>query len=261
MAELTIQIVTEQREGLLIELGEILNKYHYKLIRQRMVRDPQGYCLSLDICGPEGFETALEDAIAGHPRVLSFESNHDPASHDTPASLHNAPSPSVERPAAVTPAPPATAELVEAAANRAEIERVLPHVAKDYPHVMPWLINLSQSVRREEHKQTMFLAGKRTGVWVFKRDYALGSQLALEDATKRIVVPALQALVHVDLRDSRLYLKDNDLCRPAAPTGCPFFRGFIEGLLNNALEDPRFYVRESGCCSTGAPECVLEISG
>jgi hypothetical protein len=256
MADLTVRIVSERRDGLLIEIGRVVTRHGYRLLRQQMVRDPQGVSLRLELRGPEEDQLGLEEAIAVHPRVLGFESEHgtaepDAGKRDTPA--RRMPEAPVAKP---RPAPSGR----PAVANRDEVERVLPQMARDYPKITPWILNLGQSVSNDEHAASLHLAGTRTGIWVFKRDYSRGAKLSLSDATKRIITPALQALVKVERSGERIYIKGSPICSPGKPSGCPFFRGFVEALLGEATDSHSVFVRESSCCGTGAPDCVLEVS-
>ena len=104
------------------------------------------------------------------------------------------------------------------------------------------------------------LAGRRTGAWVFKRDFSLGARLALADAVKRIALPALRALVTVDQHDHQLHVRGCPLCQPGSPSGGRFFTGFIEGLLAESMDAQAVFVRETSCHSQGAAVCVFEIS-
>ena len=52
MAELEVRVVSERREGLLVELGRVVTEYGHVLVRQRLVPDAQGACLTLILRGP-----------------------------------------------------------------------------------------------------------------------------------------------------------------------------------------------------------------
>lgn len=251
MADLTIQVISERRDGLLIELGRIATAHRHVLLRQRMVRDTQGYRLTLELRGPGEEQLPMQEAIAAHPRVQDYECAQGRTENRSDAAP--APGPS-----------PATAKTESgsrpASANTAEVERILPSIAKDYPKVTPWLINLGKSVSAAQFAASMHLAGKRTGTWVYKRDFARGARLSLADAIKRIVVPALNGQVKVDQKGQWIYIHDSGICTPGSTSGCAFYRGFIEGILEQALATPLYFVRESSCRANGTPHCILEVS-
>ena len=115
-------------------------------------------------------------------------------------------------------------------------------------------------VPAEARDASLYLAGRRTGAWVFKRDFSLGARLALADAVKRIALPALRALVTVDQHDHQLHVRGCPLCQPGSPSGGRFFTGFIEGLLAESMDAQAVFVRETSCHSQGAAVCVFEIS-
>jgi predicted hydrocarbon binding protein len=264
MAELEVRVVSERREGLLVELGRVVMEYGHVLIRQRLVQDAQGACLTLVLRGPDDRQLALEEALGTHPRVLSFESMRPqfaeavapaPSVVPAPVPLQATAPTSIPRPAAVQESVPITA-----GADVARVERMLPSLAKDYPRIFPWLINLDYAVAPEARDASLYLAGRRTGAWVYKRDFALGAKLALGDAIRRIALPALRGLVTVEHHDNQLHVRGCPLCQPGGASGGRFFCGFIEGLLSESVDSRTVFVRESSCHSLGASMCVFDIS-
>jgi predicted hydrocarbon binding protein len=264
MAELEVRVVSERREGLLVELGRVVSEYGHVLVRQRLVQDAQGACLTLVLRGPDDRQLALEEALGTHPRVLSFESMRpqfvetaSPAQSVAPAPVPlraTAPT-SIPRPAAAQESAPITA-----GADVARVERMLPNLAKDYPRIFPWLINLDYSVAAEARDASLYLAGRRTGAWVYKRDFALGAKLVLSDAIRRIALPALRGLVTVEHQDNQLHVRGCPICQPGNASGGRFFCGYIEGLLAESVDARTVFVRETSCHSHGASMCVFDIS-
>jgi len=265
MAELEVRVVSERREGLLVELGRVVTEYGHVLVRQRLVPDAQGACLTLLLRGPDERQLALEEALGTHPRVLSFESSRPAFAAGDAAGTASAPmapvAPLIE---AARPAPPPLpaqdAAPLAVGADVARVERMLPNLAKDYPRIFPWLINLEYAVADEARDASLYLAGRRTGAWVYKRDFALGAKLGMTDALRRIAVPALRGLVTVEQHDHQLHLRGCPLCQPGGASGGRFFCGFIEGLLTDSVETPTVFVRETSCHSSGAAMCVFDIS-
>lgn len=145
-------------------------------------------------------------------------------------------------------------------ADVARVDRMLPSLAKDYPRIFPWLINLEYAVAAETRDASLYLAGKRTGSWVFKRDFSLGAKLGLADAIKRIALPALRVLVSVEHHETQLHIRGCPLCQPGGASGGHFFSGFIEGLLTESMDPHAVFVRETSCHSQGSPVCVFDIS-
>ncbi|WP_039732306.1 hypothetical protein [Dyella japonica] len=245
-----------------MELGRVVTEHGHVLVRQRLVQDAQGACLTLILRGPDDRQLALEEALGTHPRVLSFESMRQQyagvetlAAPVAPASL-----PAV---AAAVPARPLAAPEsvpITAGADVARVERMLPNLAKDYPRIFPWLINLDYAVAAEARDASLYLAGRRTGVWVYKRDFSLGAKLGLADAIRRIAFPALKGLVSVEQHDNQLHVRGCPLCQPGNASGGRFFCGFIEGLLVESMEARAVFVRETSCHSQGASMCVFDIS-
>ena len=256
MAELEVRVISERREGLLIELGRVVSEHGHVLVRQRLLPDARGAGLIMVLRGPEALRSALEGALGAHPRVLHLEASRGaveksfaPAVQETAdapmASLAPSRSPSLGMPAG---------------ADAARVERMLPGLAKDYPRIFPWLINLEYAVTAEAREASLHLAGRRAGAWVFRRDFALGARLASHDALKRIVVPALRDLVTVELRGDQLHVRGCPLCQPGGLSGGRFFCGFIEGLLGDALAAGEPRVNEISCHCHGAPECVFALA-
>lgn len=259
MADLEVRVVSERREGLLVELGRVVSEYGHVLVRQRLVADAQGAALTLILRGPGERQLALEDALGTHPRVLSFESSR-PQPMVSPAAGEVTHEPPLQDSGCATPTSPIAASPVTGTPDTARVERMLPSLAKDYPRIFPWLINLEYAVADDARDASLYLAGKRTGAWVHKRDFALGARLGLLDAIRRIALPAMRVLVSVEQHDAQLHLRSCPLCQPGGASGGRFFCGFIEGVLAEAVDTGAVFVRETGCHSHGAPHCVFDIS-
>jgi hypothetical protein len=260
MAELEVRVVSERRDGLLLELGRVVNEYGHVLVRQRWVQEAQGACLTLILRGPPDRQQALEKALGLHPRVLRFESTRAVQAQDAVGSIVPT---VVAEPVAFAAEPAGPGEVgpwLPSGADVARVERMLPGLAKDYPRIFPWLINLEYAVSAEVRDASLYLAGKRTGAWIFRRDFSLGARLGLVDAIRRIALPALRVLVTVEQHEHQLHVRGCPLCQPGAPSGGRFFAGFLEGLLAESADAPGVVVRETRCHSLGAPVCVFEVS-
>ncbi|WP_266170829.1 hypothetical protein [Dyella subtropica] len=243
-----MQILSDRREGLLVELGRLVVANGFTLLRQRLSQDSKGTWLVMIVRGPAERQLVLEEALATHNRVLSFE-----------AAL-------AERDALPAPSSPVArllaAEAIAPAAGPdvRQVESTLPQLAHDYPKIYPWLITLEHAVAADAREASLQLAGRRTGAWVYKRDYAMGAKLGLADAIKRIAMPALRELATVDWRDGQLHIQNSPLCSPGGDSGCRFFSGYLEGVLGGSVAPQTVFARSLYCRSTGAVNCILEIS-
>jgi hypothetical protein len=258
MIELEMQILSDRREGLLVELGRLVVSNGFSLIRQRLAQDSRGAWLTLFVRGPAERQLVLEEALATHSRVLSFEVSlvGEGGSVAAVAAPMSPPPASIAMPAAASPATPVSVALPDVR----QVENVLPQMAHDYPRIFPWLVTLENAVSDDAREPSLLLAGRRTGAWVYKRDYALGAKLPLAEAVRRIAMPAMRGLATVDQHGDQLHIRNSAICSPRGRSGCKFFSGYLEGLLGDAMTSGTVFVRNLHCRSHGAADCVLEIS-
>ncbi|MHA6204454.1 hypothetical protein ACXU4B_08535 [Dyella soli] len=256
MAELEVRLLSERREGLLVELGRIVSEHDHVLVRQRLQPDARGTSLTLVLRGPDERRAALEGALGAHPRVIRYESTGCLPEVAAVPPVHEV----VVEPERVHGVPRALGFGMPSGADVARVERMLPNLAKDYPRIFPWLINLEYAVNAETREASLHLAGRRAGAWVFRRDFALGARLPVGDALRRIALPALRELVAADLRGEQLHIRGCPLCQPGGLSGDRFFCGFIEGLLADAVTSAMPAVNEVSCHCHGSPECVFELA-
>jgi predicted hydrocarbon binding protein len=256
MAELEIRVVSGRREGLLVELGRVVYEYGYALLRQRLTQEAQGTSLIMVLRGPDERQLALEDALGTHPGVLSFESvPYESASANRAAFLAGTKHPATSARASV-----ATVTPIATGADIASVERVLPNLVKQYPTIFPLLINLGYALHPEARDASLHLAGRRTGRWLYRRDFGPGAKLGLAEAIKRVALPALRGLVSTEIDSGRLHIRNCPLCQTGSESGGRFLCGFIEGLLAETVASPSLFVRETSCHGNGAAVCVFEIS-
>ncbi|RDS84331.1 hypothetical protein [Dyella psychrodurans] len=262
MVELEVQVLSDRREGLLAELGRAVVANGFSLIRQRLTQDSHGAWLTMIVRGPSEQRFALEETLGTHNRVLSFEaslSGEDAVAtavfaKSTPVAVH---APSPEPPPIIEPSATPSAAVMP---DIERVEHILPKLAQDYPSIYPWLVSLENSVDDAVRESSLMLAGRRTGAWVYKRDYALGAKLGLSDAIKRIGVPALRQLADIEQQGVHVHILNSPLCTPGVQSGCKFYGGYLEGLLGASVTPKKVFVRHLSCRSTGAPHCSLEIS-
>ncbi|GLQ87521.1 hypothetical protein [Dyella flagellata] len=250
MVELEIQILSSRREGLLVELGHVVVANGFTLLRQRVYQDHQGAWLVMVVRGEPAKQLGIEEVLATHDRVLSFEARLLTHGAVTQAATSCAPAIG-SAPVSISPVGP----------DVQRVESMLPQLARDYPKIYPWLLALEHEVAAEAREASLLLAGRRTGVWVFKRDYEAGGKLGLADAIKRIAVPALRSLVAVEVRDRQLHMQDSPMCPRGGQSGCKFFCGYLEGMLGASSAPQSVFVRSLHCRSNhGTADCVLEVS-
>jgi predicted hydrocarbon binding protein len=256
MAELEIRMVSGRREGLLVELARVVYEYGYALLRQRLTQEAQGASLTMVLRGPDERQLALEDALGTHPGVMSFESMpYESASAKRATVIVGK-----RHPAASARASAATSTPIAAGADIASVERALPNLAREYPRIFPLLIDLGYALHPEARDASLHLAGRRTGRWVYRRDFELGVKLGLADAIKRVALPALRALVSTEMDKGQLHIRNCPLCQTGGAAGGRFFCGFIEGLLAEPVASPALLVRETSCHGNGAAVCVFDIT-
>jgi hypothetical protein len=197
---------------------------------------------------PESFDSS----------VVSAEPEAQPEPEPEPEFifvLPRAPSPA--------PAPVVTApfiELIPEGPDEEAVVKMLPKLEDEYPEIFPRLQTLERSVPEAARESSLWLAGQRTGAWVFERDYAFGTKLGLHEAIENIGIPALGALVEVEQKGEQLHIRNSPLCVEGGQSSCKFFSGYLEGLLGPALGSNSLSVFAVCCRSCGADECVLAIS-
>ena len=163
------------------------------------------------------------------------------------------------------PAPPAEVfvpfvDVVPLDPDEAAVETMLDGLAVDYPKIMPQLQTLQQAVAEGARDPSLALAGKRTGHWVFQNEYLLDDGLSLKEAIERLGVPSLLAFAEVEQEGAQLHILDSPLCSKGGPSGCSFFGGFLEGLLEPAIAPGTLSIFPVCCRSYGADACVLALS-
>ena len=201
----------------------------------------------------------LAEPVATSAMTAAPESPREPPAE--PEFEFIVPTPRVPAP---SPAAPASAapfvERVSLGPDEVAVDKMVRELEYDYPQIVPKLLALQHSVAEAARESSLALAGRRTGAWVFGREYALDAGLDLREAIERIGVPALRALVEVDQQGTQLHIHESLLCTEDGHSGCHFFSGFLEGLLEPAIAPGSLSIFAVCCRSYGADECVLAIS-
>jgi hypothetical protein len=163
------------------------------------------------------------------------------------------------------PAPPPVVEvpfveLVALEPDQAAIDKVLSKLDTEYPQIMTRLLTLARSVPEGAREPSLRVAGQRIGRSVFEREHAQTGTLGLDAAIEQIGLPALRALVEIDLDGRQVHIHHSPLCAEDGHSGCAFFSGFLEGLLAPTLASSEMTIFPVCCCSYGADDCVLALS-
>ncbi len=253
MADVEFRVVSGQRDGLLLALGQTVIAAGFTLLRQRMVNSDEGVVLTMIVRGPDSGLLMLEERLGTHHLVNSFEAS----SLDGAAS--NGASASIAKPAAA--AKPATQADAATAVDMRRVESLLPQLARNYPNIFIQLMALEHDLPPPQREATLRYIGQRVGAWVYKRDYALGGHLPLPDAVRHIALPALRQLLQADMHDDALRVKNSPFChRGEHGACCHFLRGMLGGLLAGPQGTDSVRIVENQCRNTGAEACSFEFS-
>jgi predicted hydrocarbon binding protein len=251
MVDVEFRVVGDRREGLLLALGQVVIASGFTLLRQRMTTGTEGVVLTMLVRGPESSLLQLEENLGSHPLVRSFEAQSDGQfAATTPATTATATAPRPAGPAAST-SPPADTRRIEA---------LLPQLARDYPNIFVHLHALEHELAPEQRESALRYIGQRVGVWVYKRDFALGGRLSLVDAVRHIALPAMRQVLQADVHGDALQVSNSPFChRGHAGACCHFLRGMLGGLLGGPHGTDGLHVIESQCRNTGAEVCRFEF--
>lgn len=259
MADIEFRVVSDRREGLLLELGRLVIASGFTLQRQRIAKTDEGAVLTMTVRGPESNLLGLEDRLGSHPMVLSFEALPPDAAPGGAA----APPPAEQR-ARVAGVPSDNgAAAPTAGPDHARAEVMLPILAREYPNVLERVLAFEHGLPPAQREATTRYAGSRLGAWIYKREYALGARLNLVDSVKHIAVPAMRRLLHdVEMHGGTLRVANSPFATTSLYRGasCHFLRGCLEGLLNEPGHLGRPRVLETFCRNTGAEACTFTFA-
>lgn len=255
MADVEFRVVSDRREGLLLELGRLVIASGFTLQRQRMARNEEGVVLTMVVRGPEANLLTLQDRLGSHPLVHSFDAAVLDGQHAAASAVAEPPRP--RAPAA------RAAETVSAAPDQARVEVLLTSLAREYPDVFSRVLAFERELPPAQREASTRYAGTRLGAWIYKRDYALGARLNLAESVKHIALPAMRHLLRgVELSDDGLRLRDSPFTSGGLYRGasCHFLRGYLEGLLGEPGHLGRPQVVETFCRNSGADACSFTFA-
>ncbi len=225
----TFSILVSRRPGLLAQVVSALVREGCKLERQAVspAEDPAMQRFTVTVEGPEA-------AVRNLSRLLLRFGDVEK-----------------QAPAATLPAP--------AEPQPVDVEAAVQEIVAAFPDVAERVCALARSLPAAARTEALVSLGERLGRREFQRNYALGSPLKLDQALRRMVLPAVRQLAKADLEGAALRLPACPFC--AAPhaevPSCDFLVGFARGLLHAAPATAGTVVREARCRATGAPYCEL----
>ena len=237
--QVTISIVVGRRPGLLAQVVAVLMREDCKLLRQAVSKadDPALQRFTITVEGPEA-------PIHDLPRLLrAFGTVETPGTPGTPGTSGTS---AIGAPPAAAPPP-------------AAVEAAVQDIVAAFPDVAERVQALARALPAGVRAATLSSLGERLGRREYQRGYALGSPLKLEQALRRMVLPAVRQLAKADLEASALRLPGCPFCAapPADGRGCDFLVGFARGLLHAAPATADTAVREARCRAAGDPFCEL----
>jgi hypothetical protein len=117
------------------------------------------------------------------------------------------------------------------------------------------------SLASDKREQGLFEAGRKTGAFVYARDWSLGHPLKMPQALRRALVPALEKMCTVEASDTEVTLLDPRF----SSTGglihcCEFVSGFMQGFLAASPATKAVRVQRAGCAATRAQHCRYAFS-
>ncbi len=251
MADIEFRLVSDRREGLLLELGRLIVASGFTLQRQRMLRTEEGVVLTMVVRGPESSLLMLEDRLGSHPLVQSFESGPvDPAQAAAASAAESRPRTAAEAAPADPSAPP----------DPARVEAVLTSLARDFPDIFSRVLAFAHELSPAHREASTRYVGTRLGAWIYKRDFGLGARFNLVESVRHIALPAMRQLLRdTDLSGDSLRIRSSPFTGINLHRGpsCHFLRGCLEGLLNEPGHLGRPRVLETFCRNTGADACIF----
>lgn len=256
MIDVEFRIVSEGREGLLLQLGRAVALHGYSLQRPRMTRIENGVVLTVIARGPEANLLALQDKLGSHPLVHSFEASEPNMVLDNSAS----PAPTLPTPRIASPpaSRPHGSEAASSIADKSLIEPLLGSLVAVYPNVVDRVIAFDRTLPSNQRDATMLYVGSRLGAWIYKRDFALGARLPLVDTIKNIALPGIRQILRgAEMFGDSIRIPNSPFCGLGLHRGhvCHFLTGCLTGLLNESDHLGRVRVSESLCRNAGADAC------
>lgn len=133
---------------------------------------------------------------------------------------------------------------------------LLKALATQFPDVAALVQAYASSLPGDKREQSLFEAGRKTGAFVYTRDWSLGHPLKMPQAMRRALVPALEKMCKVEATDTEITLLDARFASTGALMHCcEFVSGFMQGFLAASPATKGVKVQRAGCAATRAQHC------
>jgi hypothetical protein len=133
---------------------------------------------------------------------------------------------------------------------------LLKALVSRFPEIAVLVQAYAGSLAAEMRNQALFEAGKKTGAFIYTRDWSLGHPLKMPYALRRALIPALEKMCKLEATDTEVTLLDPRFCATGALIHCcEFVSGFMQGFLAASPATKDIKVQRSGCAATGALRC------
>jgi predicted hydrocarbon binding protein len=254
MEEFDLIVACEQRHGLVFELATLLMGAGFRMLTQHALDNtPTSAVFALRVRGNSTGVGELQKRLQGAKFIQRVEFAHTQKqmpSGNTPTSNFANAAPSLS----AAPAPRVLA------VDQVSVEQVLPKIATSYPNFFPMLERVLVALPANTRADTAFAIGVRVGAWVFKRDFALGARLEMQEFVRRVIPAASKAMLEVQSEGLLLSTAKSPFAKTADSPQCQFFSGFFSGLACEAKNLGNVQFEETQCRAMGAPRCVFKLS-
>lgn len=157
------------------------------------------------------------------------------------------------------PAPEPFVEIAVLPPDIPAVEALVDTLPSIFPQIVGAVQALDRSVPPGAREPSLELAGRQAGAWVAAHHHAEARGLDLSGAIERVALPALEAFVEVERSGDQLHIRQSPLCSGPGHSGCSFYSGFLQGLLEPVIGN--IVIFPVCCRSFGADDCVLALSG
>ncbi len=138
---------------------------------------------------------------------------------------------------------------------------LLKMLAGQFPDIASLVQAYAASLAGEMRDQALFEAGKKTGAFIYARDWSLGHPLKMPQALRRALVPALEKMSTLEEGEMQVTFLDPRYCATGAQAHCcEFLSGFMQGFLGASPATKDVKVQKAGCAATGALHCRYGFS-
>jgi predicted hydrocarbon binding protein len=254
MEEFDLIVACEQRHGLVFELATLLMGAGFRMLTQQALDNtPTSAVFALRIRGKSTGVGELQKRLQGAKFIQRVEFAN--TQQQTPSA--NTATPNFASAAAVLSSAAVSRVL---SIDQAGVEQVLPKIAASYPNFFPMLERFLAALPANTRADTAFAIGARVGAWVFKRDFALGARLEMQEFVRRVIPAASKAMLEVQSEGLLLSTAKSPFAKTADSPQCQFFSGFFSGLACEAKNLGNVQFEETQCRALGAPRCVFRLS-